>query len=165
MPWRETNPMEQRIEFINKFLTGHWTMAELSDRFGISRTTGYKWWERFKQTGFEGLNELSRLPIHVPTAPPPKSRRSSSLSESATPSGVRSHCSSWFSASTLTGTCRRRLLRGRSSNATAWSNRERSGRGPDTQASHTSTRPSRTMFGQPTSKASSRQRTTSTAIP
>jgi len=39
MPWRETNPMKQRKEFIDKFLTGRWTMTELSDRFGISRVT------------------------------------------------------------------------------------------------------------------------------
>ena len=66
MPWRETNPMEQRKEFINKFLTGQWTMAELTDRFGISRVTGYKWWERFKAKGLDGLEELSRAPHSCP---------------------------------------------------------------------------------------------------
>ncbi|MCJ7754698.1 MAG: helix-turn-helix domain-containing protein, partial [Thermoanaerobaculales bacterium] len=70
MPWRETNPMEQRKEFINKFLTGEWTMAELTDRFGISRVTGYKWWDRFKQTGFDGLEELSRAPHSCPHRTP-----------------------------------------------------------------------------------------------
>lgn len=71
MPWRETNPMEQRRLFIKKYLSGRWTMTELSDRFGISRVTGYKWWNRFKAKGLDGLVELSRAPSSCPhrTAP------------------------------------------------------------------------------------------------
>ena len=70
MPWRETNPMEQRKEFIDKFLTGQWTMAEVTDRFGISRVTGYKWWNRFKMKGLDGLKELSRAPHSCPHRTP-----------------------------------------------------------------------------------------------
>ena len=72
MPWRETNPMKQRKEFIDKFLTGRWTMTELTDRFGISRVTGYKWWNRFKEKGLDGLTELSRAPHSCPHRTPPE---------------------------------------------------------------------------------------------
>lgn len=72
MPWRETNPMKQRKEFIDKYLTGRWTMTELTDRFGISRVTGYKWWNRFKEKGLDGLTELSRAPHSCPHHTPPE---------------------------------------------------------------------------------------------
>lgn len=66
MPWRETNAMEQRRDFIEKYLSQRWTMTELCARFGVSRVTGYKWWNRFMEQGLEGLQELSRAPHTCP---------------------------------------------------------------------------------------------------
>jgi len=62
MPWRETCPMEEREKFIGELLAGHWTMAEVCRRYGISRKTGYKFWGRFMEGGVLGLRDLSRAP-------------------------------------------------------------------------------------------------------
>ncbi len=43
MPWRETSPMEQRLEFVREYDSGLFTMTELAAEYGISRKTGYKW--------------------------------------------------------------------------------------------------------------------------
>jgi len=41
MPWKECNPMDERLKFIARLLDGD-KMAELCREFGISRKTGYK---------------------------------------------------------------------------------------------------------------------------
>lgn len=58
--------MEQRKEFIEKLLSRRWTMTELCERYGVSRVTGHKWWNRFKENGYAGLEELSRAPRSCP---------------------------------------------------------------------------------------------------
>jgi transposase InsO family protein len=68
MPWKETCIMEQRIQFMGDYLKGEWTVTELCRYYGISRPTGYKWIERWKQEGPEGLRERSRAPRHNPQA-------------------------------------------------------------------------------------------------
>ncbi len=40
MPWAQTSPMDERVRFIADHRSGLYTMAELCDRFGISRKTG-----------------------------------------------------------------------------------------------------------------------------
>jgi hypothetical protein len=40
MPWRETSPMEQRLEFVREYETELFTMTELAEQYGISRRTG-----------------------------------------------------------------------------------------------------------------------------
>ena len=47
-------------------------MTELSERFGISRKTGYKWLNRFAKHGFDGLKERSRSAKHCPHRTDPK---------------------------------------------------------------------------------------------
>ena len=42
MPWRETCPMEQRLEFVREYESELFTMTELAAQYGISRKTGYK---------------------------------------------------------------------------------------------------------------------------
>ncbi|HSD21772.1 MAG TPA: IS481 family transposase [Anaeromyxobacter sp.] len=61
MPWMETHPVLQRHEFIASLLRGEESMAELCQRFGISRKTGYKWKERFEALGPGGLDDLPRI--------------------------------------------------------------------------------------------------------
>ncbi len=61
MPWMETHPVLQRHEFIAAMLRGDESMAELCERFGISRKTGYKWKERFELLGPVGLDDLPRV--------------------------------------------------------------------------------------------------------
>jgi len=66
MPWIETDAMEQIILFIADYLRSEASMADLCMRYGISRKTGYKWLNRFKQEGVDGLQERSRRPQHTP---------------------------------------------------------------------------------------------------
>ena len=61
MSWKECSVMEERMKFIAKRLDGH-KMTDLCKEFGISRKTGYKIFNRFKECGFEGLNDRSRRP-------------------------------------------------------------------------------------------------------
>lgn len=61
MPWRKTEPMEQRIEFALKAMQTL-NFRVLCQEYGISTKTGYKWKERFMREGLEGMGEESRRP-------------------------------------------------------------------------------------------------------
>lgn len=61
MPWKECNAMDERLRFIARLLEGE-KMAPLCREFGISRVTGYKIYERYKECGLDGLNDRSRRP-------------------------------------------------------------------------------------------------------
>ena len=71
MPWRETSPMEQRLEFVREYESGLFTMTELVAQYGISRKTGYKWLERHDAEGVAGLVDRSRRPHTSPHATDP----------------------------------------------------------------------------------------------
>jgi len=71
MPWRETSPMEQRLEFVREYETELFTMTELAAQYGISRKTGYKWLEQYDAAGALGLRDRSRRPHHSPHATEP----------------------------------------------------------------------------------------------
>ena len=47
MPWKECNPNDERLRFIARFVEGE-KMAPLCREFGISRVTGYKIYNRYK---------------------------------------------------------------------------------------------------------------------
>jgi putative transposase len=66
MPWMETAPVEQRIQFIADHRLGFFPMTELCARYGISRKTGYKWLDRFEELGRSGLGDRSRAPHRCP---------------------------------------------------------------------------------------------------
>ena len=53
--------MDERLKFIARFLDGE-KMAVLYREFGITRRTGYKIYNRYKECGLEGLNDRSRRP-------------------------------------------------------------------------------------------------------
>lgn len=72
MPWRETSPMEQRLEFIREYETELFTMTELAAQYGISRKTAYKWLERYHAEGAPGLVDHSRRPREHPNATDPE---------------------------------------------------------------------------------------------
>lgn len=63
MSWSTTNIMDQRMEFAVRAIHDDVNFAELCKEFGISRKTGYKWKERFRENGFSGLHDLSRCPL------------------------------------------------------------------------------------------------------
>jgi transposase InsO family protein len=68
VPWSETSCMEQRARFVLEALQGHFSMAELCYRYGISRKTGYKWIERYHREGVGGCEDRSRAPRKHPNA-------------------------------------------------------------------------------------------------
>lgn len=58
--------MEERFKFVQEHRTEEWSMAELCRRYGVSRKTGYKWLERYRGSGLEGLQDQSRAPHRHP---------------------------------------------------------------------------------------------------
>jgi transposase InsO family protein len=62
MPWRECSVMEERLRFVARLLEGE-GMSDLCRQFGISRKTGYKIWDRYRQEGLEALCDRSRRPV------------------------------------------------------------------------------------------------------
>lgn len=49
MPWLEAGPMEQRLQFIEDYHEGFYSMSELCAQHGISHKTSFKWLERFAE--------------------------------------------------------------------------------------------------------------------
>jgi putative transposase len=66
MPWTETRTMDQRCQFVMAYQSGHFEMSELCRIYGVSRPTGYKWIERFREEGLLGLQDRSRAAHHCP---------------------------------------------------------------------------------------------------
>jgi putative transposase len=66
MPWKGVTVSEQRQRFIEDYQLNYYSISELAERFCISRTTAYKWINRFKKFGQSGYHELSRRPHTCP---------------------------------------------------------------------------------------------------
>lgn len=62
MPWRECSVMEERLRFVARLLDGE-GMSDVCRDFGISRKTGYKIFNRYKDEGLEALCDRSRRPV------------------------------------------------------------------------------------------------------
>ncbi|MBB3594536.1 transposase [Rhizobium sp. BK529] len=60
MPW--TSVMEERLRFVARLLEGE-GMSDVCREFGISRKTGYKIFNRYKDDGLEALTDRSRRPV------------------------------------------------------------------------------------------------------
>jgi putative transposase len=61
MPWRECCKMDERLRFVARLLDGE-KMAAVCRDFDISRKTGYKIFQRYKDCGLDGLTDRSRRP-------------------------------------------------------------------------------------------------------
>jgi transposase InsO family protein len=60
--------MEERIKFIVRALNEDVSISGLCAEFGVSRTTGYRWLNRYRSCGsIYEVKELSRRPHHSPT--------------------------------------------------------------------------------------------------
>ena len=67
MPWRSTSVMEERIRFVILASRGKSTVTELCREFQISRQTGYRWLNRYHESGsVESLRDRSRRPHSSP---------------------------------------------------------------------------------------------------
>jgi len=61
MPWKDVTIMDERIRFVARLLEGE-QMAGLCREFGISRKTGYKIFDRYKECGVEAISDRPRRP-------------------------------------------------------------------------------------------------------
>ena len=66
MPWKVINQMDLKIQLVNDRDNKNFSITDLSQKYGISRPTVYKWLERYEQIGVEGLKEQSRAPKSCP---------------------------------------------------------------------------------------------------
>ena len=62
MPWKASSVMEERLRFVARLLDGE-AMTDVCREFGISRKTGYKIFDRYKEHGLEALTDRSRRPV------------------------------------------------------------------------------------------------------
>ena len=58
MPWKECHVMDERLRFVARLLEGE-KMAPLCAEFGISRKTGYKIFDRYKDCGIQAFSDRS----------------------------------------------------------------------------------------------------------
>ena len=68
--------MDERVRFVGRLLDGE-KMVALCREFAISRKTGYKIFDRYKEHGLEALTDRSRRPwryANQHARPPPLSR-------------------------------------------------------------------------------------------
>ncbi|TPM20840.1 helix-turn-helix domain-containing protein, partial [Mesorhizobium sp. B2-3-5] len=74
MPWRECSVMEERLRFVARLLDGE-GMSEVCREFGISRKTGYKIFDRYREEGLEALCDRSRRPVRYANQLPDRIER------------------------------------------------------------------------------------------
>jgi transposase len=66
MPWKVTNQMNLKTELVTDRNDNNFSITALSQKYGISRPTVYKWLSRYEQLGINGLQEQSRAPKGCP---------------------------------------------------------------------------------------------------
>jgi len=66
MPFKETCPVEERIELFLDYETGVFTVSELCRRYGVSRDTFYVWKRRRESGAPRWWEEKSRATSHCP---------------------------------------------------------------------------------------------------
>ena len=72
MPWKVINQMDLKNQLIIDYSKEHFSITDLSQKYGISRPTVYKWITRHKKFGIDGLKEKSRAPKSSPHRTPTK---------------------------------------------------------------------------------------------
>jgi len=66
MPWKDKTMMEEKEEFIKEWLSGQFTITELSRAYEITRKTAYYLINRYDEFGNEGFLLRSRAPVNHP---------------------------------------------------------------------------------------------------
>ena len=62
MPWKASSVVEERLMFVARLIEGE-AMTDLCREFGISRKTGYKIFNRYKEDGAGAFCDRSRRPV------------------------------------------------------------------------------------------------------
>src|SRR6476659_6170342 len=71
MPWKASSVMEERLRFVARLVDGE-AMTDVCRDFGISRKTGYKIYDRYKESGLAALSDRSRRPVRYANQLPPQ---------------------------------------------------------------------------------------------
>ena len=67
MPWRVTDVMNQRIEFVRRVSERRESFSAVCRALGVSRPTGYRWWRRYREgQSVSVLSDRSRRPHRSP---------------------------------------------------------------------------------------------------
>lgn len=61
MPWKASSVMEERLRFVARLLDGE-AMTDVCRESGISRKTGYKIFDRYKEHGLTALSDRLKEP-------------------------------------------------------------------------------------------------------
>ena len=72
MPFQTTDPFMERARLVAAHLDGSYSVTELAARFGVSRPTVYKWVDRYRDGGAEGLTDRPRVARTQPGQTPPE---------------------------------------------------------------------------------------------
>jgi len=64
MPWKECQKMDEKLRFVARYLDGE-KIAALCREFGISRVTGHKILDRYRESGMEAFTDRSRRPYRM----------------------------------------------------------------------------------------------------
>jgi putative transposase len=62
MPGNVSTKMDEKLKFVSRYLDGE-KIATLCQVFGISRVTGHKIIDRYKDSGLEAFTDRSRRPF------------------------------------------------------------------------------------------------------
>lgn len=68
MPWKITEPMDQKIQLIADWQRTRYSITDLSKKYGVSRKTVYKWCYRYEEEGIDGLKDQNRAPKYSPNS-------------------------------------------------------------------------------------------------
>lgn len=71
MPWKACSVMEERLRFVARLLDGE-SMTDVCREFGISRKTGYKLLNRYREEGAGAITDRSRRPVRYANQLPPQ---------------------------------------------------------------------------------------------
>ena len=88
MPWMESSVTEERLRFVARLLDGE-AMTDVCRDFGVSRKTGYKIFDRYKEHGLAALSDRSRRPVRYANQLPELVERLIVRLKAGKPSGAR----------------------------------------------------------------------------
>ena len=121
MPWKASSVMEERLRFVARLLDGE-AMTDVCRDFGLSRKTGYKIFDRYKEHGLSALSDRSRRPVRYANQLPQQVESLIVRLKAEKPHwGARRFASSWSGGSAAMSEYRPRAPSMRFSIATAWS--------------------------------------------
>jgi transposase len=163
MPWKESSVMEERLRFVARLLDGE-AMTDLCRDFGISRKTGSKIFDRYKEHGLEALIDRSRRPVRYANQLPQQIESVIVRLKAEKPHwGARKIRELLSGGSMGTSEFRRKAPSMPFSTVMAWSGAA-AGRVTARAARHCPRAPHPMSCGAPTSRASSSSATDATAI-